>query len=211
MPLMVEGVLQFVVVWAATDQSPDCVFAECPNDLRVEIPIPIADIQIGQHTIACASAALPAPLFAEDVRYRRKRADVDSYNANKVVTSGGWAKSLNIACPTVVTPFVDFFVRGDRAKLEQLLTHPSLAGIGRDIGRGLGTVLGWEIDPDPADRSLVFNGAPQRILPYMNAGPFAASTFTPSTWSKRNANLRAPYWKGRHQHVCVVPTPWSAT
>ncbi len=209
MPLMVEGVLQFVVVWMEAKRSPDCVFADCPSDERVEIPIPIADVTIGGHVIACASNAVPHQSFVESVRYRRKRADVDAYNSGRITTSGGWAKSLNIACPTVVTPYIDFFVRGDRSKLAELVQQPCCVGLGRDIGRGLGTVLGWEIDDDPDDRSLVHQGVPQRILPLLPSGPYSSSSLRAGTWSRRHANLRAPYWKGRQETLCVIPTPWN--
>jgi hypothetical protein len=50
-------------------------------------------------------------------RMRNKRARLDAFGEGRITLSGGMYKSLRIPTPTLVTPVVDFFVRGDRAMI----------------------------------------------------------------------------------------------
>jgi hypothetical protein len=207
-PITIEGALQHEVVLRATGRDPADVFAGYRGP-RVEIPIPIVDVEIGGRPIACASIGFPPtgtwprPGSVPSLRYRRRRADVDAYGATRITTSAGWAKSLNIPVPTLATPWLDFYVRGDRDLLEDLLR--GVGGLGRDNARGLGVVLGTEILPDPEDRSLLYRNVPQRVLPRMESGPYAASALAPGTWTPRDAATRAPYWMPDTRTTCVCP------
>lgn len=214
-PLTIEGALQYVVVkreacretgdhgagglWGDLRQpgiTPDDVFADCPRGYRVDVPTPIADVTIAGRLIACASIGWPAPYpaHAEGIRWRRKRADVDAYGITKANVSGGWTKALNIPVQTLATPWLDVYVRGDRMLLAELVQDTAFGGLGRDSTRGLGTILGVEIGSDHDDRSLLHRGAPQRVLPLVEDGPFDARRFAPGTWEAREAPTRAPYW-----------------
>lgn len=204
----IEGALQSAVIWRETHRSPGDVFAGF--DGAVEIPIPIADVEIHGHTIACASWAVPPPIAFESVRWNRSRARPEQYAMNVVRIGQGPYKSSNIPFSTLTTPFLDFFVRGDLDLLSELL--PDVSGLGRANGIGYGTVFCWDIAPDEADRSCAFERRPQRSLPEA-----MGAAMEPDSFSARAAGLRAPYWVRHNQAPAIVPSgpfgapAWEAT
>ena len=203
-PITLEGLLQFIVVWREAGRSPDDVFAALPKAETVDVPIPIADVQVGDEPIACVSAGWWPAIAEEGIRFRRKRADVDALGVETIMINGGWGKSLNIPVATLVTPYLDFALRGDRGKLDALLADAG--GLGRDSTRGLGTVLGWEWAEDADDRSLLYRGAPQRVLPRVEDGsPFDVRALAAGSFDERVATTRAPYWIQKRARLCVVP------
>lgn len=207
-PITLEGALQAVVVQREAGAPPDDVFALCPHGVRVDVPVPIADTTIAGRPIACASIGWPAPYpaHAEGMRWRRKRPDAEAYRLDKLMVNGGWGKTLNIPVATLTTPWLDVYVRGDRDLLVELVADTAFGGLGRDATRGLGTVLGVEVRPDPDDRSLLHRGAPQRALPLVqDGGPYDARSFAPDTWEERVCPTRAPYWIQADAVRCAVP------
>jgi hypothetical protein len=192
------------VVWREAGRSPDDVFAAIPRGTLVDVAIPIADVTIGGEPIAVVSAGWWPEIAEEGVRFRRKRADGDAYGLDKLMVNGGWGKSLNIPVATLVTPYLDFYLCGDRALLDELLQDGG--GIGRDSVRGLGTVMGWEWAPDLEDRALLLGGAPQRVLPRVEDGSrYDIRLLDPGTFDERVATTRAPYWVQARAKPCVVP------
>lgn len=203
-PLTMEGLLQFLVVWREAQRSPDDVFAGLPGDVHIDVPVPIADVTIGGEPIAAVSVGWWPPIAEEGVRFRRKRADVDAYGVAKLAVSGGWAKSLNVPIATLVTPYLDFYLRADREKVDDLLQDGG--GLGRDSMRGLGTVMGWEWSPDLEDRALLLGGAPQRVFPRVeDDSAYDVRALAAGTFDERVATTRAPYWVQRRAKPCVVP------
>ena len=204
-PIALDGALQHVVVRRTTGRLPDDVFNWITRDESTvaDVPIPIADVEIGGVAIACSSSAWPWPDCAEGTRYRNKRARLDAMGTGKITVSGGPYKSLHIPNAVLFVPILDFFVCGDRALLEELLVDVS--GLGRDSGRGLGGVEGWQVDPDPQDRSLVCNGRPMRPLPIVTQGPYHCDGFAPESSEIRSGVLRAPYWRDWMRVPVVAP------
>lgn len=202
--ITIEGPLQFAVICRETGRLPDDVFHGAPRDGLIPIAIPIEDVEIGDHTIACASWGIAPPIAVEAVRWRRKRARAEFCGQAKVLIKGGPFKALNIPVGALVTPWLDFYVRGDRALLTDLCRD--VQGLGRDSTKGMGTVLGVEITSDPEDRSLLFGGAPQRALPLMlDGGEYDPRSLAPDTWDERETTTRAPYWKQSSLTLCAVP------
>ena len=204
-PITIEGPLQFAMIGRETGRLPDDVFNGAGRDTLIELPIPIADVTIGERLIACASWGAAPVIAIEAVRWRRKRAREEALGVpGRLLIKGGPFKSLNIPVGTLVTPWLDFYVRGDRALLEDLCRD--VQGLGRDSTRGLGTVLGIEISSDPDDRSLLYRGAPQRALPIVcDGGNYDPRSLTPDTWDERETTTRAPYWKQASLALCAVP------
>ena len=203
-PPQLEGALQHVVVRRETGRMPDDVFAGCPREEAPDVPVPIVDERIGGLSIACASSGWPWPLSREGTRYRNKRARLDALGGTgRATIAGGMFKSLHIPVGVLVTPILDFFVRGDRAPIEELLRD--VAGIGRDQTRGPGGVERWEVTPDPLDRSLVFRGRPMRPLPRVEGGRFDHRAFVPGSFEHAFRTTRAPYWRTWLASPCVVP------
>ena len=202
--ITIEGPLQFAVICRETGRLPDDVFNGAPMDRMLPVAIPIEDVTIGDHLIACASWGIAPTIAVESVRWRRKRARADSLGLDKVLIKGGPYKSLNIPVGTLVSPWLDFYVRGDRALLTDLCRD--VQGLGRDSTRGMGTVIGVEITNDPDDRSLLYRGAPQRAIPMMlDGGDYDPRCLDPDTWDERETTTRAPYWKQASLAVCAVP------
>jgi hypothetical protein len=185
-----EGALQWVVVARETGRVPSDVFRGC--DERVNIPIPLTDVEIAGRTIACCSWARPA-LRVSDVRWIRKRADIEALRLNQVRINGGEHKSTQVPVATLATPFIDFFVRGDRDLLADLMTD--IVSLGRARGAGLGVVHRWGIAEDHEDRSLVWRGQPQRMIPIvMDGGIYDVRSYEPGSFVERMSTTRAPYW-----------------
>lgn len=205
-PITLEGPLQFVVVVRETGRLPDDVFDGIERDGVVEIPIPVEDVAIDGRPIACASWGFPPWCAVPSVRWRRKRARAEAYNVTRLQVAGGWAKNLNIPVGTLTTPYLDFYVRGDRAQIEDLLRD--MGGLGRDSTRGLGTVLGYEVTPDPDDRSLLFQGGPQRAIPIvMDGGAWDVRSYDPGRFEERPMTTRAPYWATTAtETICACPS-----
>jgi len=203
-PITIEGALQFAVVLEETGRLPDDVFAGC-GAVDVDIPIPIADVEIGGRRIACASIGIPPSIAVETVRWRRKRSRSEEIGVDVVRINGGPFKALNMPIGTLSTPWLDFYVRGDRALLLELCA--GLHGLARDHARGLGTVFNVEVDDDLEDRSLLYRERPQRILPVvMDGGPYDVRSYEPEAFDARAAGVRAPYWLARNSvEDCVVP------
>lgn len=204
-PIAIEGALQFLVVIAETGQMPDDVFAGFDEVSNVDIPVPIEDVEIGGRRIACASVGIPPRIAVETVRWRRKRARSEQMGVDKLMINGGPFKAINLPISTLATPWLDFYVRGDRELILRLCD--GLQGIARDSTRGLGSVLGVEVDTDEANRSLVYKACPQRVLPIvMDGGDYDTRSYDPDSFESREAGVRAPYWHIRNRTDAVVPS-----
>lgn len=204
-PIMIDGALQFAVVMAETGRLPDDVFAGFDEGTNVDIPIPIEDVVIDGRKVACASIGIPPRIAVETMRWRRKRVRAEQMGVDKLLISGGSFKALNLPIGTLSTPWLDFYVRGDRALILRLLDD--LPSLGRDASRGLGTVLGIEVDEDPEDRSLLYRGRPQRCLPVvMDGGDYDVRSYVPDSFEAREAGVRAPYWHARNRAEAAVPS-----
>jgi hypothetical protein len=200
-----EGALQHAVVLREIGQMPADVFSECPADVTADIQIPIVDEMICGRPIARASWGFPAEFAAETVRWRRHRTRVEQLptpgGRGTIVIAGGPYKNTQIPTATIATPWLDFYVRGDRALLADLLRD--VGAVGRCRAGGLGAVLGTEILPDPEDRSLTWRGRPMRSIPVESED--AAARFEPGSCDCRPQTTRAPYWAQRSKTLCVVP------
>lgn len=202
--LTIEGALQYLVVAIESRCMPDDAFAEVRQ--HVEIPVPIADVEIEGRRIACASWGV---LFdaTGGTRYRRRRtrAELMRTPGGKGVlgVTDGELKALNIPIATKHAAYVEFFVRGDKEKIAKLLS--SVGVLGRDRGRGLGVVSEWEIEPVDADLSVwVDEWTPARSIP--------VSLDEQELWESRNVAIekqatRAPYWHHATRTLCLVPPP----
>lgn len=198
--LHLDGALSYIAVEAATGRTPGDAF-DGYRGSPPHLQLPLAEVERHGHRFWACSWAFPSPGALESLRYWRKRADVERYGLSptaKVVTSGGAYKSLNIPRASVVAPYLDVFVRGDRDLLGRMLRR--LDHLGR---AGLGAVSGIEIDDDPLDRSLVHDGAPQRALPIATMAD--ADAYRDGSYAVRDATLRPPYWHRASEALCVVP------
>ncbi len=196
--IQLDGLLQRLVVERETGLPSDDVFAEYPREASVDIQIPVVDVMIGDLPIARCSWGVPAPVAAESLRWRRKRARLEAMSGNRVTIAGGPYKSTNIPVQTLVTPWLDFHVVGDLGRVRELLGEAT--ALGRGYSSGLGTILGVEYLPDPEGRSLACGGRPMRSVPLGLGAPRMQDPLVMLT------NTRAPYWARKGRVVCAVPS-----
>jgi len=203
--LTVEGALQSVALLDVTGEPAADLFAAAPPGAWCPLVIPIADVAREGLPVACASIAQWPGDVREGVRRKRRRPDAERLatpaGRGIIPTGGGAFKALDIPVPTRHAAWIDFHVRGDRARLSALL--PLVTGLGRARGQALGQVEAWEILDDPADRSLVCEGAPMRPLPV--ASDEAAHAEFPGGFVLRECGTRAPYWHRASRAVCACP------
>jgi hypothetical protein len=198
--LTIEGALQAVVVMLETGETPDDIFAGYRGN-AIDIPTPIADIELGGITIACASWGRPGMVAHHSVRVRRQRPRAELYERSAVRINGGPTKQNQIPTPTVVAPYIDFSLLADRELLLALL--PDVTAIARHRSAGLGAILGHELIPHDTDRSIVLDdGSPARTLPDI---PSVREMLRPGSFLDRIATTRAPYWLREHRRPCLVP------
>jgi len=202
-PLMIEGALQYVVIVRETGRVPDDVFAGCPISAPIEdtdVPIPIADGEVPgcPFPIAFASAGWPSVDAAASVRWRRRRVRADKLGATVINPSVGETKASNLPAPVVVAHWVDWWVIGDRARLEDLLREVQTIG-GKRSG-GLGHVHGWEVAPG---EPWHWFGPGWRLMRPLPAHFELAQRTT--RHDVREATVRAPYWHPRTRMLCRVP------
>lgn len=202
----IDGALQHAIVLRETGRLADDVFADAPRSVFADIAVPLADVERAGRRIACASWAQPPVCAVESLRYWRKRARAELMpipgGKGVLVTGGGAYKSLQIPVPTLATPYVDFFVVGDRSLLSDLLRD--VGAIGRGRAGGLGSVLGTEITSESEDRSLRWRGRPMRATPVADEHE-AALHFEHGAYELREAATRAPYWHMSTRALCAMP------
>lgn len=199
-PLTIEGALQSLVITLETGRMPDDVFSDCPIETTLEdtdIQIPIVDSTgYGAVPIALASCGVFAPGAVASVRWRRTRPRADYYGVDVVKVATAEMKAHNLPAATVVAPYLDFYVVGDRSLLTRLLRD--LTELGARRGGGLGRIHGWEV-AEHSDWSLQGPGGRlMRSLPH-SAGEVMLGA------NLRECTLRAPYWHPRTRGLGWVP------
>ena len=203
--LTVEGALQSVALLDVTGEPAADLFAAAPPGAWCPLVIPIEDAVREGLPVACASVAQWPEDVREGVRRKRRRPDAERLatpaGRGIVPTGGGPYKALDIPVPTRHAQWIDFHVRGDRARLLDLLSV--VTGLGRARGQALGQVETWEVLDDPADRSLVHVGRPMRPLPVASAE--AAHAEFPGGCIVRECGTRAPYWHRASRALCACP------
>jgi hypothetical protein len=197
--LQIEGALQYVVIVRETHRLPDDVFFGCTD--FVDIPIPIVDEEINGKTIAKASwAQLPeGALYTK--RSRRKKTRIDVFGKGNLTTKCGELKALDITVDAITTPYLDFYVVGDRDKLSDLLSDVGV--LGRSRGGGMGVVQGWEV-LDADINPFVHQQRPMRSIPVSDDHE-ASVMFEYGTYELREQTTRAPYWHMATRALCAVP------
>lgn len=197
-----EGALQCAVVALETGRTPDDVYHGI-GDGYAPPTVPIVDVEVSGLPIPKSSILMAPRIAVEGTRWRRKKARAELLGVKQVLIAGGPYKSLNIPLWTCVTPFVDCYMVADEERLRALLPHVS--GLGRDAARGLGRVLGFEIERIDEDRSWLVGSTLMRPMPLEWEG---LGHCDPSTWERRDTGLRAPYWHHRVRREAAVPTWW---
>jgi len=200
-PLTLEGALQYTVVGAETGLAPDDVFAECPRETSLadtDIQVPIADTRmLGCWVpIAMASVAWFSSDAAATVRWRRRRIRDEHIALDKFTTSTATLKSSNLPAAAVTALWVDWYVRGDAARLRELL--PLTTHLSAHRSGGMGTIHGWEVSRAPDWWLTGPGGRLMRTVP-------AVACVKGHTCETRQSTLRAPYWHKRSLTLCHVP------
>lgn len=200
-----EGIVQHVAIGLVAQRPPSDALGGLTEDTI--IPSPIEHLTVAGEPIACCSWGVPAEgAHKQGVHVLRRRTDADGMNLARVQINHGEYKTLQVPLSILTTPYVDFYVRADRERLEAL--RPWMGSIGRGGAFGLGLIQQVEIAEDIEDRSLSWRNRPQRPIPLTNEGPLRARSFEPGSYEVRPQAVRAPYWRPWAPHpMCLVPTP----
>lgn len=193
--LRLEGVLSWVVVARVTGLPPREAFAGLGIADYVDIPVPIADVEMHGWRIAQCSDAELAPIATEAVRRRRKKPHPEAMGLAKVATTGGPWKALDIPTVAWATPTLTWWLLGDEARLRDLLVD--CHAVGRARSGGLGQVLAWEVDADEGAATRWR----ERALPVPDTGDV-------SEWPERDvraAALRVPCWHRAVKAMAACP------
>lgn len=200
-----EGLCQYLAIALATRRAPSDVLAGLTED--VVLPSPIEHFEVAGEPIACCSWGVPAMSANKPGVYvLRRRPDVEGINQPRVQINFGEYKTLQVPLSILTTPYLDFYVRADRERLEVL--RPWMHAIGRGAAPGIGLIQQVEILDDPEDRSLSWRNRPQRVIPVTGEGPLRTASFEPDSYEIRPEPVRAPHWRPwAPKPMCVVPTP----
>lgn len=204
--ITLDAALGWAVVLRVTGRMPDDVFAGVPSGVTWPIATPIEEVPFEVDGrllyVPASSAAMPAPTALHAMRQKRKRTHPEALKVRgRVQTAGGRYKTLDIPVQSLVTPYLEWSVRADEARLRELL--PLIHNVGRARGAGLGTVLGWEVDDDPLDGAFVVDGIPQRPIPVASYDD-ARARFR-GDYDVRMVGFRGPYWHYRNKALCACP------
>lgn len=200
-----EGLAQHIAIALVSGIAPSEALGGLTED--VVIPSPIEHMDVAGEPIACCSWGVPAEgATKQGVYILRRRPDAEGMNLARVQINHGEYKTLQVPISILTTPYVDFYVRADRERLEML--RPWMLGIGRGNAFSLGLIQQVEITEDTEDRSIAWRNRPQRSIPMTAEGPLRARSFEQDSYEVRPEPIRAPYWRPwAPRPMCLVPTP----
>ena len=194
-----EGLLQSAVIVAETGALPGDAFAAHDGGF-VDLPVPIADVQMHGLAVACASWPTWSPDAREALVMHTHKPEAEQLCARKVYVTGGEAKPKRVPVPTMSAAYVEWCVRGDRARIIELLDGCRALSKWRGA---MGSVDRWEVMRVSLDLSLVRDGSPARPLPVADEAE-AIERF-PRGYVLDECQTRAPYWHRATRALCACP------
>jgi CRISPR type IV-associated protein Csf3 len=108
----------------------------------------------------------------------------------KVDTQRGQFKNYFVKEYTICSPYVDWYLRGDKEAIEKLL--PFCTHIGKKSVQGCGSVLRWEVESTEKDW-------------YKNDDAGKRMRAIPSNKGTAIYGIRPSYWHPRHQARVLLP------
>ncbi len=146
---------------------------------------------------ACSFAVWSPDTMRDKIEYAKRfdMAEAERYvdfdgKRNVVNTQRGQYKNYFVREYTFNSPYVDWYCRAEKSKLETLLhfcTH-----IGKKSSQGMGSVLRWEVSDTARDW-------------YKNDNAGRVMRALPSKSGNVLYGIRPSYWLPRHQAICIMP------
>lgn len=199
-----EGMLQYAAIRETTGESPSDLFSGYRGP-AVNVPCPVGDASILGLSVPMASQARLAESAASIKRLRTRRARTEKYNIKMAMSNGGIYKSQLTEMVAKATPYVTFYAMADAERLERLLCQAH--GLGSDVSRGMGTLLGSIVKSCPDAERLWWrteSGAPARAYPVQGETE-AGMLFGATDYELRMEAYRAPRHIIRNRVLCAVP------
>lgn len=172
------------------------------NLFKAELPLRMDNLK-GQDFWACSS-----PFYlkeAQQIDKYRKRWDYQDKHLDwgkkkqKVNTSEGVTKSYDMPLKLINTSRLDWFLVGDRNKVERLLS--SCTAIGKKRSYGKGQVYRWEVKEVEHDWSLTRNDRLTRAIPIdLVHDKLDLTGYNFLRWGWKN-----PSWLPESIALCVMP------
>lgn len=195
----IEGLLQCAMLTAETGMIPRDAIGDHDGSF-LDLPVPIADVEMHGRTIACASWPVWSPDARESLMMHTHKPEAEQLGMRKVYITGGEAKPKRVYVPTRAASWVEWSLVADRERLRALLDGCRALAKWRGA---LGSVDRWEVIGASVDHSLTRDGSPARSLPVLDEAE-AIERF-PRGYVLDECQTRAPYWHRATRALCACP------
>lgn len=119
---------------------------------------------------------------------------------HKVDATGGFFKAYHVRLFTLACPIsVQFYCRGEKAAIEELLSY--VPALGPKRSQGYGKVHHVKIEEIAEDRSWIYNDQPMRAIPV----PFYPEKV--NDWYYAPSNPTPPSYTSFQREICYLPPP----
>jgi len=209
-PVVIWGLIHFDGILSAAKILKDEGFAGIEKreaEMREKEPdfieLPIA---IWRENIYCASAGFYNKRAEGIATYHKKWDEqhddlVDFRGKRKRIRVGtGFYKSFSLKNRYISTDKMIFFVKGNKAAIEELLHY--IPAIGKRRAEGYGIVREWKIEKIEDDRSIQFKGQIMRAIPTRLARELPQA---PKAMRLAQVTYRPPYFYRRWAEKCMIP------
>lgn len=199
-PLMFDSLLGYA--WAIKNGLTKTPHEEIATNLIFpELPIE----KISERCYAASAAFIPPNALSEPtifMRHADHRASLAAHGIKGIYqTSSGYQQAVQEIYWLTLTPHVDFYVRGDKKEINELLSIIwDLRHLGSRRGSGYGLITDITIDETKPDYSVWKGNKPTRPIPCSIAGERPDLI---REW----ATHCAPYWHQANADWCYMPPP----
>ncbi len=199
LPLMFDGILGYA--WAVKRgvvKNPGEILPE-----NLVFPVLPVDL-IAPRCYAASALFLPELAVSEPTLINRhaslqKESGRHGLHSWKQNLSGRWSKACQEVYWLTATPYVDFYVRGDIEKIDELVgVIGDIGYIGAKRSAGYGLITDIRVEEDVADWSTWKDGKPTRPLPVATVGEKEGLE---KVW----AAYYPPYWSMAGAEWCYMP------
>jgi len=201
MSLPIDGILLSLACRRAYGPPPPLAPGErLPFDPAV---CPLEIVHDGPDWFYAASFAIWQK-YVEQATYWNKRLDMQHAetltNAKTVNATEGYYRGYHYRMQTRHASEVEWFVRGDKAAIIDLLSE--CGAIGKKTSMGYGAVAEWRVDNAIADYSVRgLDGFVTRAVPHS----WAMQVGLPINSQVGRRAIRPPYWDAQHIRLAYVP------
>lgn len=199
--LPIDSLLYSVAIRGLLKDSPHTTLpaeSTLPKSIDYELPILKRNQKQDSWYYAASFADYPKDVVVGKTFYTSSfKADKSITRLDKLITiqnQKGKFKSVHNTLYYLSCNYIDWYVTGDKAQIQELLIH--LTSIGKKVSQGFGQVKEWEVREWPHEWYMKRDMRVMRSIPVNDP-------------SKHNHvklwGVRPSYWLPKHQFLCLVP------